>query len=148
MVPIVAMIGIHKMQLRELVRDTLTEIGLWTKPAEELILGTIAQESKMGRYIEQVSGPALGICQMEPKTYEWLQEVYHEKYPWILAPVKQLRYNMWLAIATCRLRYMRDAHPIPADIDGQAAYWKRVYNTPLGAGTEAEYLKNYKELCA
>ncbi len=136
------------MQLRGLVRDVLNEMGTWSKSAEELILGTIAQESKMGRYIEQVSGPALGLCQMEPATYKWLQEVYHEKYPWINVPASHLRWNLWLGIATCRLRYMRDTHPIPDDIEGQAAYWKRVYNTPLGAGTEAEYLKNYRDLVA
>ncbi len=29
-----------------------------------------------------------------------------------------------------------------ADVEGQAHYWKRYYNTPLGAGTPSEYIAN------
>ena len=32
----------------------------------------------------------------------------------------------------------------PNDIPALAALWKRVYNTPLGAGTEAEFIDDYQ----
>ena len=43
--------------------------------------------------------------------------------------------------AICRIHYWRKPGAIPAEIEGQAAYWKRHYNTPLGRGTVEKYLK-------
>jgi hypothetical protein len=42
-----------------------------------------------------------------------------------------------------RTHYLRCPGPIPHTIEGQAAYWKLHYNTPLGKGTEEEYMMNY-----
>lgn len=45
-----------------------------------------------------------------------------------------------------RLHYLRVASPVPLDLRGQAEYWKRYYNTRLGAGTVAKYEANWKTL--
>ena len=44
--------------------------------------------------------------------------------------------------AVCRLCYYRkpDALPEAGDIEGQAAFWKQHYNTPLGKGTVTKYV--------
>ena len=61
---------IDKTQLRTLVKDVLTFLNLHSQAAEDLVMGTIAQESRMGTYIRQLgNGPALGISQMEPATH-------------------------------------------------------------------------------
>jgi hypothetical protein len=62
-----------------------------------------------------------------------------------------------LAYATviARLLYLRIPAPAPdnthlpfpadGDIDGMAAYWKRYYNTPKGAGTVGEFKAHYAQ---
>ena len=50
--------------------------------------------------------------------------------------------------AMARVRYMRVAESIPADGRGLARYWKTYYNTPLGAGTVAEFVANWNRLLA
>lgn len=64
--------SINCEQLRlYVIRPTLEKIELWSEAAENLLLGTTAQESHMGTYIKQVGkGPALGIYQMEPATHK------------------------------------------------------------------------------
>ena len=48
-----------------------------------------------------------------------------------------------LQVAFCRLKYRRDKHAIPpnSDIEAQAKYWKRVYNTELGKGTVKHFME-------
>ena len=56
--------------MRELVESTLKAIGKYSPDAANLILGTIAQESSFGKYRKQLGGGvALGICQIEPDTF-------------------------------------------------------------------------------
>lgn len=144
--------SIDTKQLRELVvRPTLKQLGLWSSQAEALILETIAVESAMGSFLKQVgSGPALGISQVEPKTFAWLLKALSlRRNPklWLqfklmfgLPKPEQLVWDLRLAVAMCRLRYMMDSQPIPTSRVARARYWKRVYNTEAGAGTPEKYL--------
>ena len=51
------------------VRPALEMIELWSQVAEDLVMGTAAQESHFS-YLEQLhQGPALGMWQMEPATF-------------------------------------------------------------------------------
>jgi len=51
--------------------------------------------------------------------------------------------NDTLSIAFGRLYLMQlTAEKIPTTLDGRAAYWKKYYNTPAGAGTVAKYIRN------
>lgn len=147
----------NKDQLRSLITETLNEIGLLSNPAVELLMGTAAQESRLGEYIEQINGPALGIMQMEPATFwdhvKWLDrnkpdlsfEIQDACNVMILQQ-DSLRFNLKFSIAMARVHYLRRPEPIPADLTGQAEYWKKIYNTYLGAGTVDEYIKHYREL--
>src|SRR6056297_2531573 len=60
----------EKNQLKKLIKNTLVEIGFYSESAVNLLMGTAAQESHLGHYIEQINGPAKGIFQMEPATFE------------------------------------------------------------------------------
>jgi hypothetical protein len=42
------------------------------------------------------------------------------------------------------LFYTLRSDPVPVTLKGRAAYWKKHYNTKLGAGTEAEYIHDAK----
>lgn len=44
----------------------------------------------------------------------------------------------------CRLHYLRVPAPVPATIEDQASYWKQHYNTFLGKGRAADYIRNYE----
>ena len=62
---------IDKAQLTDyIIKPTLLQIGLFNHTAVNLLLGTCAQESRMGTYVHQLgNGPALGIYQIEPATH-------------------------------------------------------------------------------
>ncbi|MHC5804382.1 hypothetical protein ACYTX7_09245, partial [Streptococcus pyogenes] len=64
-------------QLKVLViGPTLKTIGLYSEAADQLILGTIFQESR-AKYLKQLgNGPALGVIQMEPNTYNDIWDNY------------------------------------------------------------------------
>ncbi len=143
-------------QLKDLVEKVLIGIGSYNEHAVNLVLGTIAQESGMGKYIKQISGPALGICQMEPNTFEDCLNNFLEYNPILKAKIKgtcniqelrseSLVYNLAFAIAMCRVHYLRVPEKLPEDLNGYAYYWKKYYNTNLGKGTEQEFINNYKK---
>ena len=144
----------NNRQLRELIiKPVLLDLDMYSQEAEDLIAGTIAQESRMGHFIKQhPTGPALGICQMEPATHDdlwenWLkyrQDISNDVFNIAhTAHAEDMIHNLKYAVAMCRIHYYRKPGAIPKDVHGQAAYWKLHYNTPEGKGTEADYMLNY-----
>jgi len=141
--------------MRKFVNDTLLKFGYHSVDAENLILGTIAQESAYGKYRKQLgNGPALGICQMEPNTFNDIIKNYLHYHPDVTEKIKAVCHvnilvpadlvsNDRLAVCMCRVHYLRVAEKMPVTIEGYAAYWKRYYNTIKGKGTEAEFIRNY-----
>lgn len=139
---------------KNIIVPALTVIGAHSDAAEELVLGTALQESRL-QYIKQLgNGPALGFFQMEPATHDdiWInylafQDDLKTKLLTLAAPSNgqvssnELMGNLWYAAAMCRIHYRRVADPLPqaGDVPGMASYWKEHYNTHLGAGTEEEY---------
>jgi len=142
--------------MRKLVEDTLKSINKYSPDAVNLILGTIAQESAFGKYRKQLgSGIALGICQIEPETFNDCIENYlnfrHELKRKILETCdisdfnsSDLYLNDRLSICIARVKYMRNSEPIPNTLEGYAKYWKKYYNTELGKGKVEEFIENYK----
>ena len=71
---------------KHIIRPALEAIDLYSKAAEELLLGTAIQESRLV-YLKQIGGgPALGLFQMEPateldlvKNYIWYRPELHAK---------------------------------------------------------------------
>jgi hypothetical protein len=146
-------------QLRELVIRPSLPPGLYSMAAEELLVGTVAVESKGGTYIKQVKGPALGIFQMEPATFNdtWKYIKDSKFYTVIMAicnfkddPVAvDMVSNLELATLVARMKYYRDPHPLPQydDIDGLWYYYKRCWNTYLGDTNKEEFMQSYKSYC-
>ncbi|MCA9367010.1 hypothetical protein KC887_01955 [Candidatus Kaiserbacteria bacterium] len=146
-----------KQLLEYVIRPTLELLGLGSPAAEQLLLGTAATESRMGRYLHQINGPALGIYQMEPTTHDDLIVNYLRFHKGLLQGItlltstyrgtaaKELIGNLNYATAMARAHYYRVAEALPAfgDIEGQAAYWKKYYNTTKGRGTATHYTENY-----
>lgn len=155
--------SMNAQQLRTLVvRPTLTHMGMHSLEAENLLLGTAAQESRLGHYLHQVGGgPALGIYQMEPETHWDIWRNFLSWRPQISAKVRSLAGHRWVgefvgdaelvgnlfyATALARIHYWRRPEPLPraGDLAGLAHYWKAFYNTAAGRGTEAEFVENYR----
>lgn len=138
-------------------------IKMRSDAATNLLLGTCAQESHLGKYFHQIEGPALGIFQMEPATYEDIMDNYLNRRKDIydrlatgikfdltpgISSLKCIIHNLWFASAMCRIHYYRVKEPLPAydDIEGLAYYWKTYYNTKYGKGTPTEFVENFKRL--
>ncbi len=139
--------------IAKIVDDVLRALEMHSQDAFDLVMRTGMQESKF-KYLEQLGeGPALGFFQVEPATAEdiWVNYLMFKtsirKNLALVAPLGTWRNvtilsNIALQAALCRLKYRRDSDPIPESIETQAAYWKRVYNTPAGSGTVEEFIDN------
>ena len=154
-----------KQLLNYIIRPVLHDLSLWSQPAERLVLGTACQESQCGRYLHQLGdGPALGIYQIEPATHDDIWKNYldyllpanglpalmrswaikrrvmgGEPYP----DAEEMIGNLYYATAMCRIQYYRVPSALPTYLAAQAAYWKKNFNTELGAGTVEEYMNNW-----
>ena len=143
-----------KHQFRDFIDRILKAVELHSEAATDLLLKTAAHESKFGTYLRQVKGPALGVFQVEPDTEKDIWLNYLRFNPELIAKIKNLtgidgpnlsalegdlRYQVIMA----RLVYRRIKSPLPSPIDilGQAKYWKKHYNTLLGAGNEIDFVK-------
>jgi hypothetical protein len=157
------MYGLDPQQFRKFViRPVLERLKLHTPAAENLLLGTALQESRL-KYIRQLgTGPAIGVMQMEPATHEDIWDNFLRYQPELAAAVKDfgplgvrgspsdMAWNLAYAVAMARVHYRRVKAAVPGANDpaGLAAYWKQYYNTPLGAGTVEEALPHFRYACA
>lgn len=148
----------NPQQLHDLIiKPTLGYMvgNYYSKESAFLLLCTAAIESDCGYYIKQINGPAIGIWQMEPGTHDdiWLN-CDALKYITLASMVRALRLSNsanpendlanspMYACAMARLKYSMDPNPLPkltgdnnADSRSFYDYYKRVYNTELGAST-------------
>ncbi len=142
--------------LNEIIVPVLQYLDMDSDSARNLLLGTFAQESAMGKHVEQVGGgPALGIGQMEPRTHDDIWQNYLAYRPALAQKINQLlvsghskldqlKWNSAYATAMSRVHYHRVAEPLPEahDITGLAQYWKDHYNKG-GKGEVDQFLANY-----
>jgi len=142
---------------RQIIRDALDPLKLYSVKAEELLVITAAQESLGGTYLWQndrlgfPKGPALGVYQMEPATYKDLFVnflSFHEQLLLRMTPgpdkPERMVYDLYYATQIARLYYYRFKEAIPEDLEGQLRYYKKYWNTELGKATIAEARKNYE----
>lgn len=144
------------------IRPTLKHLGLYSPAAENLVLGTALVESK-AEYLRQIKGPALGLWQIEPATWQDLHENFLRFRTDLRARLDELSTtakmtegplemvgNLYYGCAVCRLIYRRAPEPLPDadDAEGMASYWKRFYNSSLGSGTVQRALAHFIVACA
>jgi len=154
--------GISSRELRlYVIRPTLYAIGLWTLAAENLLLTTCAYESRLGYFLKQRQGPALGIYQIEPTTHTDVWQNYLIYRPSQAAKInaltkdydkqpedRELITNLAYTTAIARLIYYRVSAPLPSadKIFEQAMYWKKYYNTTSGKGRIEDFIQQAKEM--
>lgn len=150
---------IDSKQLREhVIQPVLKDMGMHSQAAENLLVMIAAHESKMGTYLKQIKGPALGIYQMEPVTAIDIMDNFVKKRPDLYARVQgymtgmgggrkhDLVGNLMFQTALARVFFLRFKEPLPDahDLEGLAAYAKKYWNTCLGKASAEDYLKAYK----
>src|ERR1700743_1911758 len=131
-------------QLRELIiQPALKDLVIFNNSMEELLVFTCAVESEGGTYLQQIKGPALGIYQMEPATYNdhWQNYIKGKSDLFLLLlsnfdahhmpSEDRLVYDLRFATAMAALHYRRVPGALPAGADTVAIwdYYKRYYNT-------------------
>lgn len=144
-------------QLRDLiVKPVLERLNLYSLAAEQLVMGTGAQESAGFRYIRQhlgegKHGRGRGLWQVEPETAKDLIDRHGFKLIRLgidlaTEQIPRLEGDMYLGAALCRLKYMDAPEKLPAagNLNGLAYYWKRYYNTLKGKGRPEEFVASWK----
>lgn len=149
---------LNAYQLKSLVIEpALYDLVMWSEAAEELLLFTCANESDGGSFIHQIGGPALGIYQMEPTTYNDIWQNYirgkidlylkllHSFNAPTMPSEERLIWDLRFATAMARIHYARVDKPLPAasDIDGIWNYYKTYYNTNLGKADYHDAIEKY-----
>lgn len=139
--------------------EYLDSVIPYSMAAENLLMGTCAQESEMGKYLVQLDdGPAEGIYQIEPDTHDDIimnfvhyreniaNKIYHLRQSAAFDSSFDMITNLAYATAMCRVHYWRVAEPLPEhdDIEGMAHYYKAYYNTMKGKATVEEFIGNYE----
>ena len=147
-------------QFRELiVKSSLNDLLLYSKEAEELLVFTCATESIGGTYLHQVNGPALGIYQMEPATYNdiWQNYIYpngsltlrlFSNFNISSVPSEErLIYDLRFATAMARIHYRRINSPLPLsnNVDSIWDYYKKYYNTSQGKALKEDSINRYHD---
>lgn len=152
------------MFAERIVRPLLADLdkrvrGLWSLAAERLVLGTAMHESHL-RFLRQIRGPAIGIFQMEPATWQDIRLHYLSRRhvlrnavdDWAIGEPDpdEMEGNLYYAAAMCRVHYWRVPERLPDadDARGLTEYWKCYYNTPKGRGTVAQALPHFERAIA
>lgn len=149
--------------LRHLIQEVCTSLGLYSLVAEELLMMTAAHESHMGEWMRQIHGPARGVFQMEPATaldlYAnslWykphLEKLVDRHRPLIagqtipMSITDSLVHSTVYATALARAHYARfkDVLPVTIEFDVLYSYYKLRWNTPKGKATKAAVKKDYE----
>ena len=154
-------------QMRSLVSDTCSKMGeKYASPeAVELVLATGIVESRY-EYIRQMGdGPARSFWQVEPASavdnlMHYLKhrkslmgkcaeasmvDLKHWQNSDELVWADILEKNIAAGIIHCRLKYWRVPKKMPSTIEGQAAYWKKYYNTEGGKGDPEHFIESVKK---
>lgn len=147
--------------LRHVVRPALALMGhpYHSIAAEQLLIGTAAQESGGFLYLRQVgAGPALGIFQIEPATFHDLWARRPVALKAALAncagmhspPADLVAWNHKFGAMMARLKYRDDDSALPpaGDIRGMAWAWKRGYNSMRGAGKVEDFELSWRRYVA
>ena len=147
--------------LKGVIKPALDILGLQSRQAEQLVLGTALAESGLRSLYQIGGGPGRGFWQIEPFTARDVLRRYLGRridlrlrlkravYPlggmtwranWPDAVLSHaLTVNLALGAVVCRLMYLWVPAPIPYDLEGQAAYWVTHYNKG-GAATVGHYI--------
>ena len=143
-----------KRSIKKIIKLALQNLDLDSEDARSLVYRTGKAESGYKTLQQYGGGPALGFFQMEPNTaldiwnnYVMYRPKYRDKLYSLGFDDGTLEFcllsNIGLQAAFCRLHYRRVPSALPAgdNLEGQARYWKKYYNSDLGKGTVKHFME-------
>lgn len=143
-------------QTIEAVQERLSIVPKGSADHVALLMETSAVESSRGYIVRQVGGPARGIFQMEPTTERcmrsWLKDNFPRVHDEVMAfydkkksPDWNRTHNVPYNVAMSTAYYWRRMGDSLAKnittLEDRAKVWKTHYNTYLGKGSIAGYIK-------
>lgn len=145
-------------QVFSFVEDVIIKLkdeGEDIRYTRELMIGTIAQETRLGTYKDLTPYKhGAGLCQIDPgipfddikqRAGKW-RKIVKKEFGIDLNEVthRELELSPLLSIVMARVKYKLISTAIPETLKGQASYYKKWYNSMEGKATEEEYIRNYK----
>lgn len=147
---------LEEKKFKNLIRAVLSRIDCIPQHENivNLIYETAKVESKGGYYIKQIRGPALGVYQIEERTYndlvKWLKfekgryEFVMQFYDKKSSLKKNLSENIVFQTVICLFHYYRfygdNLIFLTYTKEMRAKLWKDKFNTVYGKGTEQKYM--------
>jgi hypothetical protein len=120
------------------------------EPARRLLLETCATETSMGEAMDTSWNVGIGLMQfdkigfidVQQRTPKSVKDKVLQCFGIDVdrATHSDLRWSPLLSIVFARLKYRLVPALIPSTIEGRAMYWKKWYNSELGAGTPEAYI--------
>lgn len=138
------------LTVRTAIEKSLSRFDLPnSETAVRLLLMICAHESGGFTYCKQRGGPALGLFQMEPPTFDHVTNYLKRsgRFPAVRPlPVERLVIDVEYAAAIARVYLWTFPEPLPVadDLEGLARYAKKYWNTADGAATADKYLSDFK----
>jgi hypothetical protein len=146
-------VGFNPKQFKKFVSQTLQHIPKgYSESSLVAALMCAAHESKLGEYLYQENGPALGVFQIEPTTHDTIWEhgdtccenAQLMGIEWSeSALVYDLRYQVFMFRQ--RLFMKPEALPPADDLMAMAMYLKKHWNTVHGKAKAHDYYLDYLE---
>jgi len=149
----------NRGDVRIMIADALKELNtgqvkMDSNSAIELLIGTWAVESNGGHFLRQIGGgPALSAWQVERATFNDIINRIPKHFSDVLSNTigkvvasddfPKIENDHKFASQICRLKYYLCPGELPYNLIERAKYWKKYYNTPLGAGTVDKYISKY-----
>lgn len=140
---------------RQLIITALNDYSLpCTGNAIALLEMVAAHESGGFTYSRQLYGPALGLFQMEPRTFHDVCDYVQRRQLSLAAEVPcspyRLVFDPHFAAGMARAFFLKFPEPIPDELDiiGLSLYAKRLWNTELGKATPEQYANAWREYFA
>lgn len=126
------------------------------KGMKALLLETACVESTFGEIVKQKGGPALGVFQMQPGTFRYLQKSSSQEEKEFMDKFKDsnlgsldnLKYNVEFQVATALVLYSSfGVHEKKLQSKStRAKLYKKHWNTPKGKATPSLFIKRANEL--
>lgn len=81
--------------------------------------------------MEEIKLKCLFMGDLSPANYKYIYE-------------NELQERSILQAVLCRFYYLGINEAIPSTLEGRARYWKKYYNSELGAGTPEKYISRVR----
>ncbi len=156
--------GISARELRTLViRPTLKHLNMWSETAENLLLGTAAQESGLGEHLLIDNHRALGLYQISPRMHRNIWDNFLSTHPDLASKVRglasqreflehphaELATNLSYATAMALMVYLRNGKSLPEksgnNLERLGRFWHNNFHSKP-QGTVADFISHYNSL--